>query len=106
MILNLVKDQHGWRFEPHGEEPIAWYCNAAGGDVMRAAGWRPYEMPRVSDHVYQRLVGAGFLRVLYDISQPKLLELRGVELKLPVGGDHADQATLHRNPGRLLTQPV
>ncbi len=95
MILHLVADQHGWRFEPHGEEPVAWYCNAAGGDILRAAGWRPYEMPRVSDQVYRRLVGAGFLRVLYDISQPKAQELRGVEVEVPATGDHADQIALH-----------
>jgi hypothetical protein len=95
MILHLVADQHGWRFEPHGEEPVAWYCDVVGGDILRASGWRPYEMHRVSAHVYRQLIRAGHLRVLYDISQPKLLELRGMEVELPVGGDHADQVTLH-----------
>ncbi len=106
MILHLVADQHGWRFEPHGEEPVAWYCGPEGVDILRATGWRPYEMHRVSAYVYRQLIRDGHLRVLYNISQTKLLELRGVEVELPVGGDEAEEATSKEDPGSLLEQAV
>jgi hypothetical protein len=67
MILHLVRDEHGYLFEPHGEEPVAWNCDAEGGDLLRAAGWRPYEMHRVSVHVYDLLLHRGHLKILYDL---------------------------------------
>ncbi len=67
MILHLVETRQGLIFEPHGEEPGAWHCDAEGGDILRAAGWRPYEMHRVSRFVYNKLLTAGQLKVLYDL---------------------------------------
>jgi hypothetical protein len=67
MILHLVQDEHGYRVEPHGEEPVAWTCDVEGGDILRAAGWRPYEMNRVSTHVVDGLLDKGHLKILYDL---------------------------------------
>ncbi len=71
MIFHIVETQRCWRFQPHGEEPVAWYCDAEGGDVLRAAGWRPFEMHCVSRFVYQQLIAMGSLRILCDIRQTK-----------------------------------
>ncbi len=67
MILHLVETRNCWLFVPHGEEPVAWYCTPEGGDILRAAGWRPFEMMCVSDFVRRQLIDSGNLRVLYDL---------------------------------------
>jgi hypothetical protein len=67
MILHVSRDDYGYIFEPHGEEPVAWYCDAEGGDILRAAGWRPYEMHRVSVYVFDSLCHREHLRILYDL---------------------------------------
>jgi hypothetical protein len=69
MILHIFRDAHGYVVEPHGEEPVAWTCDVKGGDVLRAAGWVPYEMHRVSVFVVEQIVSEGFLKVLYDRSR-------------------------------------
>jgi hypothetical protein len=70
MIFHLVETRNCWLFVPHGQEPIAWYCTPEGGDVLREAGWRPFEMQCVSDFVYHQLIDSGDLYVLYDL-QPR-----------------------------------
>ncbi len=69
MIFHLVETRNCWLFLPHGEEPVAWYCTPEGGDVLRAAGWRPFEMHCVSRFVRRQLLASGDLRVLYDLTE-------------------------------------
>jgi hypothetical protein len=76
MIFHIVETRNCWLFKSHGEEPIAWYCTHEGGDVLRAAGWRPFEMECVSDFVRSQLLASGDLRIMYDLSA------RSSELKL------------------------
>jgi hypothetical protein len=63
MLLHLVETQHGFIAEPHGEEPVAWVVDAVGGELMRGAGWRPYEMQRISKWLYWKLRSEGHLRI-------------------------------------------
>ncbi len=84
---------------------MAWYCTPGGGSILRAAGWRPFEMPCVSDFVHSLLVASGDLRVLYDISQPKIVELRWVEIEGAAWSDHPDAARgIHYDSRLVLPQ--
>jgi hypothetical protein len=69
MIFHIVETRNCWLFLPHGEEPVAWYCSPEGGDVLRAAGWRPFEMHCVSGFVRGQLLASGDLRVLYNLNE-------------------------------------
>ncbi len=69
MIFHIVETRNCWLLLPHGEEPVAWYCSPEGGDVLRAAGWRPFEMHCVSGFVRRQLLASGDLRVLYDLTE-------------------------------------
>ena len=71
MIFHIVETRNCWLFLPHGEEPVAWYCSPEGGDVLRAAGWRPFEMHCVSGFVRGQLLALGDLRVLYDLNEER-----------------------------------
>jgi hypothetical protein len=68
MIFHIIEARNCWLFLPHGEEPVAWYCNSEGGDVLRAAGWRPFEMHCVSGFVREQLLASGDLKLLYDLN--------------------------------------
>ena len=102
MIFHLVATSNCWLFHPHGEEPIAWYCTPEGGSILRAAGWRPFEMPCVSYFVHSLLIASGDLRVLYDISKPKVSKLRWVEIEGTNWSDHPDSSRGLNYDSRLL----
>ncbi len=63
MILHLVETQHGFIATPHGEEPLSWFVDAVGGELMKNAGWRPFEQPRISRWLFWKLRAEGHLRV-------------------------------------------
>jgi hypothetical protein len=102
MILHLVETRNCWLFKSHGEEPVTWYCTHEGGEVLRAAGWRPFEMECVSDFVRSQLLASGDLRILYDIRQPQILELGGVEVEGPMRRDNTHTARKRKHKSRLL----
>jgi hypothetical protein len=102
MIFHIVETRNCWLFKSHGEEPVAWYCTHEGGNVLRAAGWRPFEMECVSDFVRSQLLASGDLRVLYDIRQPELLELGGIEIEGPMRRDNTHPSRKRKHKSRLL----
>ena len=62
-------------------------------------------MPCVSDFVHSLLVASGDLSVLYDISQPKVSELRWVEIEGAEWIEHPDAIRgVHYDSRLLLTQ--
>jgi hypothetical protein len=61
MLLYLCEDEHGWIYELHGEEEVCYSLDPRGLVILKLAGWRPYEMQRVSRHVHDSLLIDGLL---------------------------------------------
>ena len=61
MQLFIHEDEHGWIYEPHGSEIEVWCTTFEGSEVLKASGWRPYEVHRVSRHVHASLLIDGLL---------------------------------------------
>ena len=64
MLLFLIEDEHGWIYEPHGTQALCDDLTFAGSELLRAAGWRPFEMHRVSRYLHESLLIDGFLDLL------------------------------------------
>jgi hypothetical protein len=64
MLLFLSEDERGWIYEPHGEEALCYDLAFAGCELLRSAGWRPYEMQRVSRYLHDSLLIDGFLKLV------------------------------------------
>ena len=64
MLLFLSEDEHGWIYEPHGTQSLCYDLTFAGSELLRAAGWRPFEMHRVSRYLHESLLIDGFLDLL------------------------------------------
>ena len=64
MLLFLIEDEHGWIYEPHGTQALCYELTFAGSELLRAAGWRPFEMHRVSRYLHDSLLIDGFLDLL------------------------------------------
>jgi hypothetical protein len=61
MLLHLREDEHGWVVEPQGTEPEYWSTTLEGSEQLKAAGWVPYRMHRVSRWVVDSLLIDGLL---------------------------------------------
>jgi hypothetical protein len=61
MLLFILEDEHGFIYEPHGIESCYWSTTPEGSDMLKAAGWKPYEMHRVSRHLHFVLIELGHL---------------------------------------------
>ena len=61
MLLFIFEDEHGWIYEPHGSEIEVWCTTFEGSEILKASGWRPYEMHRVSRYVHDSLLIDGLL---------------------------------------------
>ncbi len=59
-------------------------------------------MPCVSAFVHSLLLASGDLRVLYDISQPKIPELRWVEIEGTTWSHHPDATRGIQHDSRLV----
>jgi len=64
MLLFIREDEHGFIYEPHGTESECWSTTPEGSAVLKEAGWRPYEMQRVSRYVHECLLIDGLLKPL------------------------------------------
>ena len=78
MLLFIFEDEHGWIYEPHGSEIDVWCTTFYGSEILKASGWRPYEMHRVSRYVHDSLLIDGMLAQwrsdLTDAEQATLLQ--------------------------------
>ena len=61
MLLNVHEDIHGYIYEPHSEESEYFYTTFEGSEALRAAGWKPYSMHRVSRFLHESLLIDGWL---------------------------------------------
>ena len=64
MLLFLAEDEHGWIYEPHGTQALCYDLAFAGCELLRSAGWRPYEMQRVSRYLHDSFLIDGLLTLL------------------------------------------
>jgi hypothetical protein len=61
MLLHIYEDIHGYIYEPHSEQSEYYYTTFEGSEVLRASGWKPYCMHRVSRFVHEALLIDGWL---------------------------------------------
>ena len=64
MLLTIWEDENGWVYEPHSVETEVWDTTAEGSEIIKASGWRPYQMHRISRFVHESLIIDGFIRIL------------------------------------------
>ncbi len=64
MLLFLSEDEHGWIYEPHGVQALCYDLTFAGSELLRAAGWRPFQMHRVSRYLHDSFLIDGLLTLL------------------------------------------
>ncbi len=62
MLFYLREDEHGWIYQPHGTEPEVWDTTLEGSEMLKASGWRPYQMHRANRHLHEELLGRQLLR--------------------------------------------
>ena len=71
MLLVLYEDENGWIYEPAGSEIEVWSTTFEGSEIIKASGWRPYVMHRVSRHVHDTLLIDGFLQRVQFETNPE-----------------------------------
>ena len=64
MLLFLSEDEHGWIYEPHGVQALCYDLTFAGSELLRAAGWRPFQMHRVSRYLHDSFLIDGLLTLV------------------------------------------
>ena len=62
MLLTIYEDENGWVYEPHATETEVWDTTAEGSEIIKASGWRPYQMHRISRFVHESLLIDGFIQ--------------------------------------------
>ena len=61
MLFYIWYDELSYIYEPHGTEPEFWSTTLEGSEMLKASGWRPFEMHRVSRHLHLSLLSGGHL---------------------------------------------
>jgi hypothetical protein len=64
MLLFLVEDDNGWVYHPHGTQALCYNLSFEGCELLRSAGWRPYEMHRVSWYLHDSFLVDGLLTLV------------------------------------------
>ena len=70
MLFHVCYDEFSYIYQPHGTEPEFWSTTLEGSEMLKAAGWRPFEMHRVSRHLHLSLLSGGHL-------EPRVSDTRG-----------------------------
>ena len=61
MLFYIWYDEMSYIYEPHGTQEEVWDTTLEGGDMLKASGWKPFEMHRVSRHLHLGLFSGGHL---------------------------------------------
>jgi hypothetical protein len=69
MLLHLTEDEHGWVVVPHSTEPECWDTLPEGSAQIKAAGWKPHVMHRVSRYVVDSLIIDGLLKLAFKVPE-------------------------------------
>ena len=64
MLFSISYDELSYIYQPHGTEPEFWSTTREGSERLKAAGWRPFEMHRVSRHLHLALLAGGQLEAI------------------------------------------
>ena len=70
MLFAISYDEFSYIYQPHGTEPEVWSTTREGSERLKAAGWRPFEMHRVSRHLHLALLAGGQLEA-FSLGFPK-----------------------------------
>ncbi len=60
MPFYISYDEFSYIYTPH-TEPEVWSTTLEGGEMLKAGGWRPFGMHRVSRHLHLSLLAGGHL---------------------------------------------
>ena len=61
MLLYISSDELSYIYEPHGTQGEVWDTTLEGSEMLKASGWKPFEMHRVSRHLHLVLISGGHL---------------------------------------------
>ncbi len=61
MLFSISYDELSYIYQPHGTEPEVWSTTLEGSERLKAAGWKAFEMHRVSRHLHLALLAGGQL---------------------------------------------
>ncbi len=61
MLLYITYDDYSYIYEPHGTQDEVWSTTFEGSVLLKASGWKPFEMHRVSRHLHLGLLSGGYL---------------------------------------------
>ncbi len=61
MLLYITYDDYSYIYEPHGTQDDVWSTTLEGSVLLKASGWKPFEMHRVSRHLHLGLLSGGYL---------------------------------------------
>ncbi len=70
MLFSISYDEFSYICQPHGTEPGFWRTTLGGSEMLKAGGWRPFEMHRVSRHLHLALLAGGHLEA-FGVGFPK-----------------------------------
>ena len=99
MLLYIYYDELSYIYEPHGTQTEVWSTTLEGSEVLKASGWRPFEMQRVSRHLHLGLLSGGHLYEGANRTWAGVTGTLGVRrppaspLKPHVGGAQAEPGT-------------
>ncbi len=61
MLLYIAYDEYSYIYEPHGTQDEVWSTTYEGSELLKAGGWKPFEMHRVSRHLHLSLLAGGYI---------------------------------------------
>ena len=61
MLLYISYDELSYIYEPHGTQGEVWDTTLEGSEMLKASGWKPFEMHRVSRHLHLVLISGDHL---------------------------------------------
>ncbi len=61
MWFYIYYDGQSYIYEPHGAQEEAWSTTFEGSEMLKASGWKPFEMHRVSRHLHLAFISGGHL---------------------------------------------
>ena len=61
MLFYIYYDELSYIYEPHGTQVEVWSTTLEGTQMLKASGWKPFEMQRVSRSLHLDLLSGGLL---------------------------------------------
>ncbi len=61
MLFYIWYDEQSYIYEPHGTQDDVWSTTLEGSVLLKASGWKPFEMHRVSRILHLIMLVGGHL---------------------------------------------